>query len=139
MGLTIKHAARRKIRPRRPGTSLPRSCLHPWLKPENRNTTHWRLIQRFFRQTPQQSQLSSIRVRIYPPSHGELRRRIEPLQLAGGIQYGLSRIGGLRRNGNPKRHTPIFQRDAAGSRKQAGKDAASALSALWKVAESSKR
>jgi hypothetical protein len=57
--------------------------------------------------------------------HEELRRRIELYNLQAAYNTALSRIGGLDVL-NPKRHTPIFQRDAAGSRKQAAKDAASA-------------
>ena len=64
---------------------------------------------------------------------------LSPYNLQEAYTTALSRIGGLRRTGNPKRHIPIFQRDSSGTRKQAAKDAASALSALWKVAESSKR
>ena len=66
-------------------------------------------------------------------------RELSPYNLQAAYNTALSRIGGLQRTGNPKRHTPVFQRDSSGSRKQAAKDAASALIALWKVAESSKR
>jgi hypothetical protein len=44
----------------------------------------------------------------------------------------LARIGAIEGARNGKRCTPIFQRDAASSEKQALKDAATALRAIWK-------
>lgn len=44
----------------------------------------------------------------------------------------LAKIGATHVSGDPKRHTPIFQRDAAATQRQAVKDAASALRMLWK-------
>jgi hypothetical protein len=54
-------------------------------------------------------------------------------KLQGQYLAALSRIGGARGSGNMKRHTPIFQRAAAPNEKQALRDAANALSALWKI------
>jgi hypothetical protein len=41
--------------------------------------------------------------------------------------------------GEAKRHTPIFQREPAAGKKQAIRDAANALSTLWKLATPVKR
>ena len=60
-------------------------------------------------------------------------------QLQGRYIAASSRIGGKLISQNIKRHTPIFQRGTGASEKQALRDAANALSALWKIAESSKR
>jgi hypothetical protein len=51
----------------------------------------------------------------------------------------LSRIAGEPTSGATKRHTPIFQRDAANTEKQSIQDAANALAALWKVRAPIKR
>ncbi len=51
----------------------------------------------------------------------------------------LSRIAGAPMCGNSKRHTPIFQRGPAIGEKQAIRDAANALTALWKIREPIKR
>lgn len=59
--------------------------------------------------------------------------------LQGMYNAALSRIGGTRTSGDTNKCTPIFQRDVSVSRKQAVKDAANALSALWKMGESRKR
>lgn len=72
-------------------------------------------------------------------SDSDKEAKLSPHNLQAVYYAALSGVGGLRRPNNLKRYTPIFQRDSAGSRKQAVKDAASALSALWKVGESSKR
>ena len=48
----------------------------------------------------------------------------------------LSRIAGEPVS---ERHTPIYQREPAIAEKQAIKDAANALTALWKIGEQSKR
>jgi len=45
----------------------------------------------------------------------------------------VSRMHVPRSTPNPKRKMPIFQRDPEFNKKQAVKDAASALSALWNV------
>jgi len=45
----------------------------------------------------------------------------------------LSRISGTPISADAKRHTPIIQRGAAAGKKQAIRDAANALSALWKI------
>jgi hypothetical protein len=51
----------------------------------------------------------------------------------------LSKIGGRQSSTKDKSHVPIFQRDAALNEKQALRDAANALSALWKISKSSER
>jgi hypothetical protein len=58
---------------------------------------------------------------------------MSPQKLQGQYLAALSRINGTQTSGNLKRHTPIFQRETAPSEKQALRDAANALSALWKI------
>lgn len=60
-------------------------------------------------------------------------------ELQGQFTAALSRIGGTDASAAVKRHTPIFQRPAAQNEKQALRDAANALSALWKINQSGKR
>jgi len=56
-------------------------------------------------------------------------------KLQGQYIAALSRVGGTRSR-NMKRLAPIFQRGPAPYEKQALRDAANALSALWKINES---
>jgi hypothetical protein len=58
---------------------------------------------------------------------------LSPTKLQGKYTAALSRIGGAPISEDAKRHTPIFQRGAAPNEKEAVRDAANALSALWKV------
>ncbi len=65
--------------------------------------------------------------------------KLSPRKLQGRYMAALSRIAGAPMCGNPKRHTPIFQRGPAIGEKQAIRDAANALTALWKIREPIKR
>jgi hypothetical protein len=64
---------------------------------------------------------------------------LSPRELEGKYKAALSRIVGAQTSGNAKRHTPIFQREPVMSEKQAIRDAANALAAIWKIGEPSKR
>ncbi|HEU0049179.1 MAG TPA: hypothetical protein VFQ43_16425 [Nitrososphaera sp.] len=57
---------------------------------------------------------------------------MSPQKLQSRYMAALSRISGTPISADAKRHTPIIQRGAAG-KKQAIRDAANALSALWKI------
>lgn len=59
-------------------------------------------------------------------------------KLQGQYIAALSRIGG-RSSSASKRQIPIFQRGPEADEKQALHDAARALSALWKINQSTKR
>jgi len=60
-------------------------------------------------------------------------------KLQGTYMAALSRIAGAPLCGDAKRHTPIFQRGPAVGERQAIRDAATALAALWKIREPIKR
>jgi hypothetical protein len=60
-------------------------------------------------------------------------------KLQSRYMAALSRISGTPVCGEAKRHTPIFQRGPAAGKKQAIRDAANALSALWKIGSPVKR
>jgi hypothetical protein len=51
----------------------------------------------------------------------------------------LSKIAGAPMCEDAERHTPIFQRGSVITEKQAIRDAASALTALWKIGKLTKR
>jgi hypothetical protein len=56
--------------------------------------------------------------------------------LQGQYTAALSRITGAPKSENQKRHTPICQRTQQPDEKQALREAANALSAIWKIGQS---
>jgi len=58
---------------------------------------------------------------------------LSPTKLQGKYIAALSKIGGTPMSEEAKRHTPIFQRGVAVTEKEAVREAANALSELWKV------
>lgn len=65
--------------------------------------------------------------------------KLSPQKLQGTYLAALSRIAGATLCEDAKRHTPIFQRRPAVGERQAIRDAADALAALWKIREPIKR
>src|SRR5260370_3863757 len=65
--------------------------------------------------------------------------KLSPQKLQGTYMAALSRIAGAPMCEDAKRHTPIFQRGPAIGEQQAIRDAATALTALWKIRETIKR
>src|SRR5260370_40545496 len=66
--------------------------------------------------------------------------KLSPRELQGTYMAALSRIAGCApKCEDAKRHTPIFQRGPAIGEQQAIRDAANALTALWKIREPIKR
>jgi hypothetical protein len=63
---------------------------------------------------------------------------LSPRELQGQYQAALSKIA-AEATGTSERHSPIYQRQPVISEKQAIKDAATALTALWKIGPNSKR
>ena len=60
-------------------------------------------------------------------------------ELQSRYMAALSKISGTRLSREAKRHAPIFQRGPAVAKKQAIRDAANALSALWNLREPVRR
>jgi len=64
---------------------------------------------------------------------------LNPGKLQAKYMAALSEIAGAQMCGDAKRHTPIFRRGPAIDEKQAIRDAASALTALWRIGGPTKR
>jgi hypothetical protein len=64
---------------------------------------------------------------------------LSPRELQGRYTAALSKIAGAPMCETAERHTPIFQRGSAITEKQAIRDAANALTALWKIGKLTKR
>jgi len=60
---------------------------------------------------------------------------LSPRELQGRYLAALSRIAG---EPTAERHTPIYQREPAVAEKQAIRDAANALTALWRIGAQNK-
>ena len=68
---------------------------------------------------------------------GNTRRgNLSSRTLQGQYTAALSRITGAPKSENQKRHTPICQRTQQPDEKQALREAANALSAIWKIGQS---
>jgi hypothetical protein len=61
---------------------------------------------------------------------------VSPYDQQGRYAAALAKIGATHAPRDIKRYTPIFQRDAAATQRQAVKDAATALRVLWKQSAS---
>jgi hypothetical protein len=56
---------------------------------------------------------------------------VDSQKLEGVFVAALSKIDPAKSSGNAKKHIPIFQRNALDTKKQAIREAANALGALW--------
>jgi hypothetical protein len=59
--------------------------------------------------------------------------KLSPLELQGKYTVALERIGGERSSDDASRRKPIYQRSSNWFERQAIAEAATALTALWKI------
>ena len=98
------------------------------------------LLRRFIRRTPPHPGLAAmLPTNLIGGCVNHEGGKLRAHELQSRYMAALSKISGTPVSREAKRHTPIFQRAPAVAKKQAIRDAANALSALWNLREPVRR